>query len=77
MFDPVRNKYGERVVSFNMDRIRYWLSNGAIISKNIAALFGLAGITAVTDATRMDAMRNTQKQIEHDSGDELKDDSIS
>lgn len=43
-FDPMPNTRNEKLVSLNMDRIRYWLSVGARPSRPVAILLGLAGV---------------------------------
>ena len=38
-FDPMPNKYGEKLVALNFDRIKYWLANGAKTSESAEFLF--------------------------------------
>ncbi|EZA52897.1 hypothetical protein DMN91_010456 [Ooceraea biroi] len=57
-YDPIPNVYNERLVSFNYERIQYWLAQGAQISKPIANLLGLAGFFPVHPRTYLKAWRN-------------------
>ncbi|XP_029286558.1 small ribosomal subunit protein bS16m [Cottoperca gobio] len=42
-YDPLSNIYGEKLVSFNFDRIKFWIGCGAHTTKPVAKLLGLAG----------------------------------
>ncbi|KAG8568750.1 hypothetical protein GDO81_014134 [Engystomops pustulosus] len=42
-YDPLPNVYNEKLVSLNIERIKYWIACGAHITKPVAKLFGLAG----------------------------------
>lgn len=39
-FDPMPNENNEKLVSFNFERIGYWLGEGADVSKPVAELLG-------------------------------------
>lgn len=39
-YDPLPNIYNEKLVSFNFDRIKYWIGCGAHPSKPVAKLLG-------------------------------------
>lgn len=52
------NKYGERLVALNVERIRHWIGTGAHISKPSAELLGIAGLLPVHPKTLMTARRN-------------------
>lgn len=39
-YDPLPNKYNEKLVSLNFERIRHWLANGAEVSTPVAELLG-------------------------------------
>ncbi|KAF4528210.1 hypothetical protein B566_EDAN016831 [Ephemera danica] len=39
-YDPLPNFYNEKLVSFNFERVRYWLGRGASISTPVAELLG-------------------------------------
>lgn len=40
-YDPLPNIYNEKLVSFNFDRIKYWIGCGAHPSKPVAKLLGV------------------------------------
>ncbi|XP_049589844.1 small ribosomal subunit protein bS16m [Syngnathus scovelli] len=73
-YDPLPNVYNEKLVSFNSDRIKYWIGCGAHATKPVAKLLGLAGFfplhpMTVTEAERRraDAKRTaaeTEKNLE-------------
>lgn len=64
IYDPIPNVHNEKLVSFNFERIQYWLAKGAQISTPIADLLGLAGFLPVHPRTYMRAWRNRRKIIE-------------
>lgn len=39
-WDPIRNERGEQLVALNVERISYWLSEGATCSNGVAPLLG-------------------------------------
>lgn len=40
-YDPLPNIYNEKLVSFNSDRIKYWIGSGAHPTKPVAKLLGV------------------------------------
>ncbi|XP_069804326.1 small ribosomal subunit protein bS16m [Dendropsophus ebraccatus] len=42
-YDPLPNVYNEKLVSLNIDGIKYWIACGAHVTKPVAKLLGLAG----------------------------------
>ncbi|CAD7013857.1 probable 28S ribosomal protein S16, mitochondrial [Ceratitis capitata] len=60
-YDPMPNVQKERLVSFNFERIRYWLGRGAHLSTPAAELLGIAGFLPIHPRTYMTAWRNRQK----------------
>ncbi|KAK3754391.1 hypothetical protein QZH41_011178, partial [Actinostola sp. cb2023] len=42
-FDPLPNTRNEKLVSLNVDRIKYWLSVGAEPTRPVGMLLGLVG----------------------------------
>ncbi|XP_039314931.1 probable 28S ribosomal protein S16, mitochondrial isoform X1 [Solenopsis invicta] len=58
VYDPLPNVYNEKLVSFNYERIQYWLARRAQVSKPVADLLGLAGYLPVHPRTYMRAWRN-------------------
>lgn len=39
-YDPIPNEHNEKLVSFNFERVRYWLGSGAHLSTPVAELLG-------------------------------------
>ncbi|XP_043502032.1 probable 28S ribosomal protein S16, mitochondrial [Polistes fuscatus] len=56
-YDPIPNKYNEKLVSLNFERIQYWLGQRVAISKPVAELLGLAGFFPIHPRTYMTAWR--------------------
>ncbi|OQR74145.1 putative 28S ribosomal protein S16 [Tropilaelaps mercedesae] len=46
-YDPMPNEHNESLVSFNYDRLGYWLGHNATPSRGVGMLLGLAGYTVV------------------------------
>ncbi len=68
-YDPLPNTRNEKLVSLNLDRIKYWLSLGAEPSKPVSHLLELAGIypvriTSVIKAEKNQALKAKQKEEE-------------
>lgn len=69
-YDPLPNIYNEKLVSFNYDRIRYWLGCGAHPTKSVAKLLGISGffplhpmtITQAERLRRIKALKETSKE---------------
>jgi small subunit ribosomal protein S16 len=58
------NDQNQIMVSFNYDRIRFWIGLGAHITKPVAELLGLAGFLPIYPKTYMDAWRARKKIAE-------------
>ncbi|NP_001279385.1 28S ribosomal protein S16, mitochondrial [Callorhinchus milii] len=61
-YDPMPNVFAEKLVSFNFERLRYWMACGAQLTKPVAKLLGLAGFfplhpMTVTTAERLLRLR--------------------
>ncbi|XP_018408153.1 PREDICTED: 28S ribosomal protein S16, mitochondrial [Nanorana parkeri] len=56
-YDPLPNVYNEKLVSLNIERIKYWMASGAQITKPAAKLLGLAGFFPLHPMTITDAER--------------------
>lgn len=39
-YDPMPNNHNEKLVSLNLERIRFWLGSGAQMSRPVAMLLG-------------------------------------
>lgn len=61
-FDPFPNERNEKLVALNMERIRWWIGRGALISKPIEELLGLSGILPIHPTSYMKAWRNRIEQ---------------
>ncbi|XP_036387520.1 28S ribosomal protein S16, mitochondrial [Megalops cyprinoides] len=75
-YDPLPNIYNEKLVSFNYERIKYWIGCGAHPTKPVAKLLGLAGFfplhpMTVTNAERQ---RNQAALTEGGGGGEERED---
>ena len=60
-YDPLPNKYNEKLMSLNLERIKYWLGQNASVSKPVAILLGLCGYFPIHPRTYMKAWRNRRK----------------
>ena len=60
-YDPLPNDRNEKLVALNMDRIKYWLSEGAITTAPVSRLFALAGIFPVDQKTLRMSKENADK----------------
>lgn len=61
-YDPLANEHNQRLVSFNFERVRHWLGNGAHLSTPVAELLGLSGLLPIHPRTYMTAW-NRRKAI--------------
>ncbi|KAM9444431.1 small ribosomal subunit protein bS16m [Clarias gariepinus] len=76
-YDPLPNIYNEKLVSFNYDRIKYWMGCGAHPTKPVAKLLGLAGYfplhpMTITQAERQKAAAALKEGTTTDEEDEEK-----
>lgn len=63
-YDPMPNERNEKLVSFNCERIQYWIGEGAEISEPVAELLGLSGFLPVHPRSYMTAWRNRQDKAQ-------------
>ncbi|KAL7675096.1 hypothetical protein ACOME3_001366 [Neoechinorhynchus agilis] len=56
-YDPLRNKYGERLMALNVDRFRFWITEGAEPTKTVRRLLGLAGVLPIHPKSYLAAWR--------------------
>ncbi|KAJ8359342.1 hypothetical protein SKAU_G00158670 [Synaphobranchus kaupii] len=56
-YDPLPNTHNEKLVSFNYERIKYWIGCGAHPTKPVAKLLGLAGFFPLHPMTITEAER--------------------
>lgn len=66
-YDPMPNDRNEKLVSLNMERIKYWLSQGAGVTNPVLRLFSLAGIFPADPKTLRHAERNRQKLAKNEN----------
>ena len=60
-YDPMPNDRNEKLVALNMDRIKYWLSQGCSTSKPVSRLLGLSGIFPADERTLKTAESSRKK----------------
>ncbi|KAM9859097.1 small ribosomal subunit protein bS16m [Aulostomus maculatus] len=56
-YDPLPNIYNEKLVSFDYERIKYWIGCGAHTTKPVDKLLGLAGFFPLHPMTITEAER--------------------
>ncbi|GAB0094732.1 Probable 28S ribosomal protein S16, mitochondrial [Sergentomyia squamirostris] len=56
-YDPMPNQYNQKLVSMNVERIRFWIGSGAHISDPVAELLGLSGLLPVHPRSYIQAWR--------------------
>jgi len=69
-YDPMPNDRNEKLVALNMDRIKYWLSQGCSTSRPVTKLLGLAGIFPIDERTLNKADLNRQKLVKSEKSAE-------
>ncbi|CAH1797138.1 unnamed protein product [Owenia fusiformis] len=65
-YDPYPNKQNEKLVSFNFERLRYWIGQGAEPSKPVAELLGLSGFLPIHPRSYIKAQRRRKWKQEAD-----------
>ncbi|CAK9833476.1 Probable 28S ribosomal protein S16, mitochondrial [Anthophora retusa] len=63
-YDPMPNKYNEKLIALNFERIEYWLGQNVDVSTPVAAILGIAGFFPIHPSTYMTAWRNRKRAIE-------------
>ncbi|CAG9763927.1 unnamed protein product [Ceutorhynchus assimilis] len=63
-YDPMPNRHDEKLVALNFERIRFWIGNGAEVSKPVAQLLGLAGFYPVHPTSYLQAWKTREKMEE-------------
>jgi len=59
-YEPLVNQYNEKLVSLNLERIRHWIGNGAMVSKPVEQLLGLSGFFPIHPTSYMRAWKNRE-----------------
>ncbi|XP_051171580.1 probable 28S ribosomal protein S16, mitochondrial [Leptopilina boulardi] len=57
-YDKIPNKYNERLLALNFERIMYWIGQGAHVSRPVLEIFGLAGFYPIHPRTYIHSSRN-------------------
>ncbi|CAI9595706.1 unnamed protein product [Staurois parvus] len=73
-YDPLPNVHNEKLVSLNVERIKYWMASGAHITKPVAKLLGLAGFLplhpmTITAAERLRRAKEETAEEDHPAGE--------
>ncbi|CAG4966073.1 unnamed protein product [Colias eurytheme] len=63
-YDPMPNIHNEKLVALNLERIKYWMGQGAHVTPPVAELLGLAGFFPIHPRTYMTAWRNRKAEKE-------------
>ncbi|XP_071964935.1 small ribosomal subunit protein bS16m-like [Antedon mediterranea] len=61
-YDPMPNNHNEKLVSFNFDRLKYWLAKGAEPTKPVYTLLGYSGFLPLHPMSTVLARRARQQQ---------------
>ncbi|KAM3824393.1 small ribosomal subunit protein bS16m isoform 1-T2 [Vipera latastei] len=61
-YDPLPNRYGEKIVGINFDRFKHWFAYGATLSKPAEKLLGLSGFFPLHPMTITNAERLRKKK---------------
>ncbi|XP_077295560.1 mitochondrial ribosomal protein S16 [Arctopsyche grandis] len=56
-YDPMPNQYNEKLVSLNFDRLKHHIGAGALVTRPVSEVFGLAGYFPIHPRTYMKAWR--------------------
>ena len=62
-FDPIPNRWGQKVCGLNVERIKYWLACGCHLTDASAKILGLAGITPISPDTVFQAKKLKERQV--------------
>ncbi|XP_055878414.1 28S ribosomal protein S16, mitochondrial-like isoform X1 [Biomphalaria glabrata] len=62
-YDPMPNIFNEKIVSLDVDRIKFHLANGVALSRPVEKLLGLSGMLPVHPVSYLTAMRNKRKLV--------------
>ncbi|XP_044301482.1 28S ribosomal protein S16, mitochondrial isoform X1 [Varanus komodoensis] len=61
-YDPLPNNHGEKIVGLNIERLKFWLANGVLLTKPVEKLLGLAGFFPLHPMTITNAERERKKR---------------
>ncbi|XP_077989392.1 small ribosomal subunit protein bS16m-like [Glandiceps talaboti] len=57
-YDPMPNNHNEKLVAVNFERLKYWMAEGAYLTKPVAQLLGLSGFLPVNPMSYVTARRH-------------------
>lgn len=57
-FDPMPNENNEKLVALNLERIQYWIGQGAGVTQPVGQLLGLSGFLPIHPMTVMQSWKN-------------------
>ncbi|XP_023212444.1 probable 28S ribosomal protein S16, mitochondrial [Centruroides sculpturatus] len=63
-YDPLPNERNEKLCAINLERLYYWIGQGAKISTPLRELLGLGGFLPIHPRTYMTAWRNRKTMLE-------------
>jgi len=64
-YDPIPNRWGQKVCGLNIDRIKYWIACGAQLDPKARELLGIGGILPISPDTVIRASRlRERKELE-------------
>ncbi|XP_047036591.1 probable 28S ribosomal protein S16, mitochondrial [Helicoverpa zea] len=64
-YDPMPNANNEKLVALNLERIKFWLGQGAHVTEPVAELLGLSGFFPIHPRSYMMAWRNRRTEREN------------
>jgi len=59
-YDPMANSHNEKLVALNLEKLQEYLAGGVQLSRPVAQLLGLAGLTPQHPDTYVQAWRNRE-----------------
>jgi len=63
-YDPMPNADNQKLVSLNVERVRYWMGQGAFFSQGLQKLLGIVGFLPIHPETYRDGWRARFKEAE-------------
>ncbi|CAK1547772.1 unnamed protein product [Leptosia nina] len=63
-YDPMPNMNNEKLVALNLERLKFWLGQGAHVTPPVAELLGLSGFFPIHPRSYMTAWRNRRAEKE-------------
>ncbi|CAH4029728.1 unnamed protein product [Pieris brassicae] len=61
-YDPMPNINNEKLVALNLERLKFWLGQGAHVTSPVAELLGLTGFFPIHPKSYMTSWRNRQAE---------------